>query len=129
MDLYKVSLVPKYYYLMKAFISRQIYNMNRSAQIKTVEGNSNNGNDFDTEKISIQYDYNEIPLYEAKDIYYEYKYYNDKYDSIFEITKFLFNLKEKDFTLETGILLDPNSYIFNLFFFYKFIFTNNFSLL
>ena len=133
MDLYKDSIVPKYKNLMKAFISRQIYNMNRSSQIKTVEGNSNNGTDFDTEKISIQYDYKEIPLYEAKEIYYGYKYYNDKYDSIFEMTKFLFNLKENDFTPETGILFDPNSYIKHLFFFYKFILslniTNNFSLL
>ena len=72
-------------------------------------------------KIPSKYDYKEIPLYEAKEIYHSYKYYTNKYDSIFEMTKFLFKLKEKDFKPETGILFNPNSYIQHLYCFYKFI--------
>ena len=133
MDLYKDSLVPKYKNIMKTFFSRQIYNIARNVDLKNKESNTFNEMELDNEKISIKFDYKEIPLYEAKEIYYGYKYFNDKYESIFEMTKLLFNLKEKDFCPETGILFNPNSYIKHLFFFYKFILylnnNNNFSLL
>ena len=133
MDLYKDSLVPKYKNIMKTFFSRQIYNITRTVELKK-KGNINNEIELDNEKISLKFDYKEIPLYEAKEIYYGYKYFNDKYESIFEMTKYLLNLKEQDFCPETGILFNPNSYIKHLFFFYKFILNlnkenNNFSIL
>ena len=133
MDLYKDSLVPKYKNIMKTFFTRQIYNITRNIDLKKKEENSNNEMELDNEKISLKYDYKEIPLYEAKEIYYGYKYYNDKYESIFEMTKYLLNLKEKDYFPETGILFNPNSYVEHLFFFYKYILylnnNNNFSIL
>jgi len=133
MDLYKDSLVPKYKNIMKTFFTRQIYNITRTIELKKKE-NNNNEIELDNEKISLKFDYKEIPLYEAKEIYYGYQYFNDKYESIFEMTKYLLNLKEQDFCPETGILFNPNSYIKHLFFFYKFILNlnkenNNFSIL
>ena len=133
MDLYKDSIIPKYKNIMKTFVTRQIYNLNKKYEIKKREENNNLGIEIDSEKISVQYDYKEIPLYEAKEIYYGYIYYKDKYESIYEMTKYLFNLNEKDLSPETGILFNPNSYINHFFFFYKFILSlnnnNNFEIL
>ena len=133
MDLYKDSIIPKYKNIMKTFVTRQIYNMTKKLEIKKKEENSNYGIEVDTEKISVKYDYKEIPLYEAKEIYYGYIYYKDKYESIYEMTKFLFKLKEDDLCPETGILFNPNSYINHFFYFYKFILSlnnnNNFEIL
>ena len=132
-NLYKDSFAPKYKNIMKKYFSRQIYNMPKAKEIKNREMNNNDENEMDSEKIKLKYDYKEIPLYEAKEIYYGYKYYTDKYESIFEMSRNLFNLKQSDFFPETGILFNPNSYIKHLFFFYKFILSlnnnNNFSLL
>ena len=133
MDLYKDSIIPKYKNIMKTFVTRQIYNMTKKLEIKKKEENSNYGIEVDSEKISVKYDYKEIPLYEAKEIYYGYIYYKDKYESIYEMTKFLFKLKEDDLCPETGILFNPNSYINHFFYFYKFILSlnnnNNFEIL
>ena len=132
MDLYKDSLVPKYKNIMKTFVTRQIYNINKTRDLKR-KSQINDEIEIDNEKISLKFDYKELPLYEAKEIYYGYKYYTDKYESIFEMTKYLLNLKEQDFCPETGILFNPNSYIEHLFFFYKFILNlnsnNNFGIL
>ena len=114
MDLYKDSLVPKYKNIMKTFVTRQIYNINKTRDLKR-KSQINDEIEIDNEKISLKFDYKELPLYEAKEIYYGYKYYTDKYESIFEMTKYLLNLKEQDFCPETGILFNPNSYIEHLF--------------
>ena len=132
-NLYKDSSSPKYKNIMKKYFSRQKHNITKAKEIKKREINTNDENEMNSEKIKLKYDYKEIPLYEAKEIYYGYKYYKDKYESIFEMSKNLFNLKQSDLYPETGILFNPNSYIKHLFFFYKFILSlnnnNNFSLL
>ena len=124
MDLYKDSLRPKYKSIIKTLFTGTILNITKNINEKKKSEQANNANfidDAENFKIPSKYDYKEIPLYEAKEIYHSYKYYTNKYESIFEMTKFFFNLKEKDLKPETGILFNPNSYIQHLYFFYKFI--------
>ena len=119
-DLYKDSLRPKYKSIIKTLFTGTILYITKNINDKKkLEGAYID--EVDNGKIPSKYDYKEIPLYEAKEIYHSYKYYTERYESIFEMTKLLFELKEKDLKPETGILFNPNSYIHHLYFFYKFI--------
>ena len=122
MDLYKDSLKPKYKNIIKTLFTGTILYITKNISDKlNNEGATNYVDEGENGRIPSKYDYKEIPLYEAKEIYYSYKYYSEKYESIFEMTKVLFHIKEKDLHPETGILFNPNSYIKHLFCFYKYI--------
>ena len=124
MDLYKDSLRPKYKSIIKTLFTGTILYITKNINERQKNEGATNANfieEGENAKITAKYDYKEIPLYEAKEIYYCYKNYIYKYESIFEMTKILFNLKEKDLHPETGILFNPNSYIQHLYYFYKFI--------
>ena len=135
MELYKDSLKPKYKNIIKTLFTGTILYITKNINDKiNNEGATNYVDEGENGRIPSKYDYKEIPLYEAKEIYYSYKYYSEKYESIFEMTKILFHIKEKDLHPETGILFNPNSYIKHLFCFYKYIMSlitneNNFYLL
>ena len=124
MDLYKDSLRPRYKSIIKSLFTGTVLYITKNLNVKPKNDGATNVNyieESENAKIVSKYDYKEIPLYEAKEIYYCYKYYSDRYDSIFNMTKILFNLQDKDLRPETGIYFNPNSYIQHLFCFYKFL--------
>ena len=132
----------KYQDIIKSLFKPTIYKITRYVNRKSNQSNKiipksgtnvpkskqNSGNiiyyikeDNDEFKISTKFEYKELPRYEASTIYYSYKYYTNKYKSIYNMAKEILHIKDKDLHPETGIPFNPNSYIKQLLYFYEFI--------